>query len=73
MDWIERLDQYLDYKCFMNFSSRIILAVYDSKRKFMLTDVGAPGIQGDATLFRTSLFEREIANGEWETMKSHIS
>ncbi len=54
-------DQYLDYKCFKNFTSLIVFGICDSKKRFIYADVGAPGVLGDATLYRSSV-QRFVSN-----------
>ncbi len=58
-------DQYLDYKCFKNFTSLIVFGVCDSKRRFFYADFGAPGVLGDASPYRSSKSKTKIGNGMW--------
>ncbi len=37
-------DQYLDFKCFKNFTSLMVFGLFDSRRRFIYADVGAHGV-----------------------------
>ncbi|CAN8032377.1 unnamed protein product [Ixodes persulcatus] len=50
---------YLNYK---KIHSIVLLAVVDANCKFIYTDVGAPGSQGDAGIWQTTPLQRALAS-----------
>ncbi|KAL3177528.1 hypothetical protein MRX96_039093 [Rhipicephalus microplus] len=50
------------YRNYKKSFSVILLAVVDADYKFLYTDIGAPGSEGDAGVWQTTLLQKDIDN-----------
>ena len=56
--------QYYEYRCYKGYTSIVLFAVADSKRRFMYAESGHPGVMGDATIYNCSKLKRLIESDQ---------
>ena len=52
--------QYFEYRCYKRYTSLVLFAVSDSRRRLLYADCGMPGVMGDSSIYNVSLLKLQI-------------